>query len=154
MDRAGWASGAVRKTLSRAKSRTSQTKGSGSDGCKSPFVMALLCRNKPFGNLSLHRKAFQNGIFTGVHLDLMPTLFGAALVCLLAPKTGATTILRSSAVPEFKLLFLVGGGLVVLAGLVRRLYPLGVAPAPKSIQVLLWISPQEIAEHLSARDRE
>jgi hypothetical protein len=84
----------------------------------------------------------------------MAALSSTAFVCLFAPRSGATIItLGSSAVPEFKLLFLVGGGLVVLASLVRRLYPLGGIPAPKSLQIVVHISPQEIAEHLSARDR-
>lgn len=83
----------------------------------------------------------------------MPTVFGTALASFLA-HTGAqrTVILHSSTLPESKLLFLLGGGLVVLASLVRRLYPVGGVAAPKSLQVILWISPKEIAEHLSAGD--
>jgi hypothetical protein len=43
-----------------------------------------------------------------------------------------------------------GGGLIVLASLVRRLYPIGGVVAPKSMQVMLWIAPDEIAAQLSA----
>ena len=83
----------------------------------------------------------------------MPTAFATALACLLAHSTGAKAgILRSSTLPESKLLFLLGGGLVVLAGLVRRLYPFGRLAAPKSLHVMLWMSPEEIAEQLSAGD--
>jgi hypothetical protein len=77
--------------------------------------------------------------------------FGTGLACLLAHTDGARTeILRSSTFPESKVLILLGGGLIALASLVRRLYPLGGIVAPKSMQVILWISPAEVAEHLTA----
>jgi hypothetical protein len=80
---------------------------------------------------------------------------GKFVACWLAPRVGATTVvLRSYAVPESALLFLVGGGLIVLASLVRRLYPVGAVAAPKSIQVSLWISPPQMAEHLAADDTD
>jgi hypothetical protein len=83
----------------------------------------------------------------------MPTAFATALACLLAHSTGAKAgILPSSALPESKLLVLLGGGLVVLAALVRRLYPFGNVAAPKSLHVMLWMSPEEIAEQFSAGD--
>ena len=78
---------------------------------------------------------------------------GTGLSCFLARTNGASVdILRSSPIPEFKLLVLLGGGLIVLAALVRHLYPLGGVVAPKSMQVELWISPPEIAERVSAGD--
>jgi hypothetical protein len=83
----------------------------------------------------------------------MPITFGASVACFLARTGGAgAVILRASALPEPELLLLLGGGLVVLASLVRKLYPLGGAVAPKSMQVILWIAPEEVAEHLSAVD--
>jgi hypothetical protein len=83
----------------------------------------------------------------------MPMTLGTALACFLARTNGASVdILRSSTIPEFKLLVLLGGGLIVLAALVRRLYPLGGMVAPKSMQVELWIAPPEIAEQMSAGD--
>jgi hypothetical protein len=79
---------------------------------------------------------------------------GPGLACFLAHTGGARTeILRSSTIPESGMLILLGGGLIVLASLVRRLYPLGGVVAPKSMQVILWISPEEVVEHLSARER-
>lgn len=77
------------------------------------------------------------------------TPFGSSLATFLANTSASNVALRASSVPESKLLFLLGGGLVVLATLVRRLYPLGQVAAPKSMQVLVWISPAEIAEHLA-----
>ena len=47
------------------------------------------------------------------------------------------------------MLLLLGGGLIVLASLVRRLYPLGGMVVPKSMQVILCISPAEIADQLA-----
>jgi len=83
----------------------------------------------------------------------MPMTFGTGLACFLANTDGARTqILRSSAIPESKMLILLGGGLIVLASLVRRLYPLGGIVAPKSMQVILWISPEEVVDHLAARE--
>jgi hypothetical protein len=82
----------------------------------------------------------------------MPMTFGTGLACLLANTSGARTeILRSSTLPESKMLILLGGSLIVLASLVRRLYPLGGLVAPKSMQVILWISPEEVVEHLSGQ---
>ncbi len=82
----------------------------------------------------------------------MPMMFGTGLACFLAQTDGARTeFLRSSTVPESKMLVLLGGGLILLASLVRRLYPLGGIVAPKSMQVILWISPEEVVEHLAAR---
>ncbi|MFZ3341595.1 MAG: hypothetical protein WA609_12260 [Terriglobales bacterium] len=83
----------------------------------------------------------------------MPITFGTGLACFLAHTNGAQTeILRSSTFPESKTLILLGGGLVLLASLVRRLYPMGGIAAPKSMQVILWISPKEVVEHLDARE--
>ena len=83
----------------------------------------------------------------------MPMTFGTGLACFLANTDGARTqILRSSAIPESKMLILLGGGLIVLASLVRRLFPLGGIVAPKSMQVILWISPEEVVDHLAARE--
>jgi hypothetical protein len=83
----------------------------------------------------------------------MPMTLGTGLACFLARTNGASVdILRSSTIPEFKLLVLLGGGLIVLASLVRRLYPLGGMAAPKSMQVELWISPPEITDQVSAGD--
>jgi len=78
----------------------------------------------------------------------MPMTFGTGLASFLAHTDGARTeILRSSTFPESRMLILLGGGLIVLAGLVRRLYPMGGVVAPKSMQVILWISPEEVVEH-------
>jgi len=64
-----------------------------------------------------------------------------------APVSGARNlVLRSSAVPEAKLLFLLGGGLLLLAALVRRHYPFGNATVPKDLQVVLWMSPKGTTE--------
>jgi hypothetical protein len=80
--------------------------------------------------------------------------FGAGLACFLAHNNGATVeILRSATFPESKMLLLLGGGLIVLASLVRRLYPLGGMVAPKSMQVILCISPAEIADQLAAPEQ-
>jgi hypothetical protein len=85
----------------------------------------------------------------------MPMIFGTGLACFLAHTDGARTeILRSSTIPESKMLILLGGGLIVLAGLVRRLYPLGGIVAPKSMQVILWISPEEVVDRLTARENK
>ena len=85
----------------------------------------------------------------------MPMTFGTGLACFLAHTDGARTeILRSSTIPESKMLILLGGGLIVLAGLVRRLYPLGGIVAPKSMQVILWISPEEVVDRLTARENK
>lgn len=79
----------------------------------------------------------------------MTTALGSSFACILANTSGASNvILRSATIPESKLLFLIGGGLVVVAALVRRLYPVGQVAAPKSLQVVVWISPSEVAEHL------
>jgi hypothetical protein len=81
--------------------------------------------------------------------------FGTGLACFLAHTDGARTeILHSSTLPESKMLILLGGGLIVLASLVRRLYPLGGVVAPKSMQVILWISPEEVMDHLAARESD
>jgi hypothetical protein len=88
-------------------------------------------------------------------LKTMPITFGSGLVCFLAHTDGARTqILRSSAFPESKMLILLGGGLIVLASLVRRLYPSGGIVAPKSMQVMLWISPEEVVEHLAVQENK
>ena len=85
----------------------------------------------------------------------MPMTFGTGLACFLAHTDGARTeILRSSTIPESRMLILLGGGLIVLASLVRRLYPLGGIAAPKSMQVILWISPEEVVDRLSARENK
>ena len=85
----------------------------------------------------------------------MPMTFGTGLACFLAHTDGARTeILRSSTIPESRMLILLGGGLIVLASLVRRLYPLGGIAAPKSMQVILWISPEEIVDRLAARENK
>jgi len=81
----------------------------------------------------------------------MPITFGTGLACFLAHPAGAR-VLRSSTIPEFKLLALVGGALVVLATLVRQFYPMGATVAPKSLQIVLWISPPEIAEQMGRRE--
>lgn len=83
----------------------------------------------------------------------MPLTLGTGLACFFAQTSSARAeILRSSTIPEFKLLMLLGGGLIVLASLVRWLYPLGGMVAPKSMQVELWISPPEIAEQVAGRE--
>ncbi len=86
----------------------------------------------------------------GVHLILMSTTFGTSLACFLAHSGAGNVFLRASALPEPQRLLLMGGGLIVLASLVRRLYPIGGVVAPKSMQVMLWIAPDEIAAQLSA----
>lgn len=119
-----------------------------------PSNETLGFRNTPFRNLSHFGNVLQNGIFAQELSVLMPFRFGSVVACLLAPRVGATTlVLRSYAVPESTLLFLVGGGLIVLASLVRRLYPLGEVAAPKSIQVHLWMSPPQRAEQFADGDR-
>jgi hypothetical protein len=85
----------------------------------------------------------------------MPMTFGTGLACFLAHANGARVeILRSSTFPESKTLILLGGGLILLASLVRRLYPLGGIVAPKSMQVVLWISPKEVVDHLEVRENK
>ncbi len=81
----------------------------------------------------------------------MPITFGSSVACFLA-HSGGVVIQRASTLPEPEMLVLLGGGLIVLASLVRRLYPLGGAAAPKSMQVILWIAPEEVAQHLSPVD--
>jgi hypothetical protein len=80
-----------------------------------------------------------------------PTI-GTSFACFLAHSGAGNIILHSTTLPESKVLALLGGGLVILASLVRRLYPIGGVAAPKSLQVLLWISPDEIAQQLSHVD--
>jgi hypothetical protein len=80
----------------------------------------------------------------------MPLMTGSGLACFLAHPTGAR-VLGTSTIPEFKVLFLLGGGLIALASLVRWLYPLGESGAPKSMEVMMWISPAEITEQLAGR---
>ncbi len=58
-------------------------------------------------------------------------------------------MLRSSTIPESRLLVLLGSGLIALATLVRWLYPVEGLAAPKSMQLMMWISPSEVAERLS-----
>lgn len=83
----------------------------------------------------------------------MPMTFGTGLACFLVHTNGARMeILRSSTFPESKALIMLGGGLIALASLVRWLYPLGGIVAPKSMQMILWISPKEVMEHLAARE--
>ena len=83
----------------------------------------------------------------------MPMTLRTGLACFLAHSNGASMdVLRSSTIPEFKLLVLLGGGLIVLAALVRRHYPLGGVAAPKSMQLEVWISPPEIADQMSVGD--
>ncbi len=81
----------------------------------------------------------------------MPIMFGSSVACFLAHSGGAV-VLRASTLPEHALLVLLGGGLIVLASLVRRLYPMGGAATPKSMQVILWIAPDEVSERLSPVD--
>ena len=84
----------------------------------------------------------------------MPLTLCTSLACFLAHTEGARTeILRSSTIPESRVLMVLGGGLILLASLVRRLYPLGGIVAPKSMQVVLWISPEEFEEHLVQADK-
>ena len=84
----------------------------------------------------------------------MPMTLGTSLACFRAHTEGARTeILRSSTIPESRVLLVLGGGLILLASLVRRLYPLGGIVAPKSMQVVLWISPEEFEEHLVQADK-
>jgi len=79
--------------------------------------------------------------------------FGTNLACFASHVNGPRIdILRSSAMPEPQILFLLGGGLVVLATLVRWLYPLEQDVAPKSMQVTMWISPAEVAEPFLPRE--
>jgi hypothetical protein len=92
--------------------------------------------------------------FSKESLKTMPITFGTGLACFLAHSNGAKVeILRSSTFPESKMLLLLGGGLIVLASLVRRLYPLGGVVAPKSMQVTLWISPPEVADQFAAPEK-
>ena len=88
---------------------------------------------------------------SGKEKETMPIKFGSVLACLLAHPMGPR-VLRSAAVPEFKLLALVGGGLVILATLVRWLYPEGGEAVPKSMQMRVWISPPEITEKIARRE--
>lgn len=80
----------------------------------------------------------------------MSTTFGTSLACFLAHNGPGNVVLRASTLPEPQRLLLLGGGLIVLASLVRRLYPIGGIVAPKSMQVMLWIAPEEIAAQLSS----
>lgn len=86
------------------------------------------------------------------HPKTMLMTFSTGLACFLAHIDGVRTILRSSTFAEPRMLILLGGGLMVLASLVRRLYPMGGIVAPKSMQVILWISPKEVVDHLAARE--
>jgi hypothetical protein len=79
----------------------------------------------------------------------MPISLSTGLACLFVHSGAPAVIQRTAATPESTILFLLGSGLVALASLVRRHYPLGGVAAPKSLQMIVWISPQEIAEHLS-----
>lgn len=80
----------------------------------------------------------------------MPVSLATGLACFLAHTNVARVeILRSTTIPESRLLVLLGGGLIALASLVRWLYPQEGLAAPKSMQVRMWISSAEIAEHLS-----
>lgn len=81
----------------------------------------------------------------------MSLTLGTGLACFLAHPSSAS-VLRSSTVPEFKVLFLLGGGLIVLASLVRWLYPLGGTVAPKSMEVMMWISPAEITDQFAGHE--
>jgi len=112
--------------------------------------MALLCQDKAFGNLFPFGKPRQNGSL-GKKKGMMPIKFGSGVACWLSHPAGAG-VLRSSTIPEFKLLVLVGGGLIVLATLVRRLYPNGGAAAPKSMEMRVWISPPEMVEKMARRE--
>ncbi|HVM92828.1 MAG TPA: hypothetical protein VMT67_08465 [Terriglobales bacterium] len=81
----------------------------------------------------------------------MPIKFGSGFACFLAHSAGMGP-LPSSTIPESKLLALVGGGLIVLATLVRWLYPEGGAAAPKSMEMRVWISPPEMVEKMARRE--
>jgi len=87
-------------------------------------------------------------------MGLIDPQFGTNLACFLPHSEAAKSLVfRSYVVPESTVLFLLGGGLIVLAALVRRFGTWGGTAAPKSLQVMLWISPEEIAEQLSAGRR-
>jgi hypothetical protein len=81
----------------------------------------------------------------------MSTTVGTSLASFLARGAGAI-MLRASTLPEPERLVLLGGGLVLLASLVRKLYPFGGVAAPKSMQMMVWLSPEEVPEQLSTVD--
>ena len=78
--------------------------------------------------------------------------FFSRLACFLAHSGARTEIFRSSAMPESRMLVALGGGLLILASVVRRFFPAGDIVVPKSMQLVVWISPKEVVEHLSARE--
>ncbi len=115
--------------------------------------MALLgCGTGPLETFSHFGKDCKMGLYGTYRSSsaLMTTALASSFATFFANTSGASNVaFRSAPVPEWKLLFLIGGGLIVLAALVRKHYPLGQVAAPKSMEVLVWISPAEIAEHLS-----
>lgn len=56
-------------------------------------------------------------------------------------------------VPEFALLLLIGGGLVVLASLVHLLYP-SAGSVPRNHDLIVWIAPKEITDYLLGQPDE
>ena len=57
-----------------------------------------------------------------------------------------TAIILPSTFPEFAILLLIGGGLVVMASLVRFLYP--PKSVPRNHHLIVCIAPKEIADYL------
>lgn len=58
-----------------------------------------------------------------------------------------TAIILPSIFPEFTILLLIGGGLVVMASLVRFLYPPGKS-VPRNHHLIVCIAPREIVDYL------
>jgi len=58
-----------------------------------------------------------------------------------------TAIILPSTFPEFAILLLIGGGLVVMASLVRFLYP-PEKSVPRNHHLIVCIAPKEIADYL------
>src|SRR5271169_4905242 len=101
--------------------------------------------NPPFGNLSLRRKALQNGICGGfIRLSCLLCSVLPWLVCL-RPVVAHPPAFCD--LPQFRNLncfFWLGEGWSSWLAWSGASYPYGAVDTPKSIQVLLWISPQEI----------
>ena len=80
----------------------------------------------------------------------MPIAARSTFALFLATRGGAVTaILRSSVISEPKLLILLGSGLLLLAGVVRAVWGPGGGTIPKSLQITVWVAPEEISEYLS-----